>query len=164
MTADRYQVDAGTRQLLGEAYRALVKAGNHSVVQAWRFGQTIDSFSDTWTMRQLADAIGIAESTVRRYWRLYGAYQRPELALAASQQVESYNIDVLVQLVNGLEPMERIKPLIGRRYASRCTRCHSSEHVRRVEIDPETGEPLEPDEPPAEVPGVLRPRFRGVAG
>jgi hypothetical protein len=140
--ATRATVDAGTRQLLTRAYRSLVKAGNDSVRMAWRFGQTIDSFTDAYTMAQLADAMELSVGTLNRYARLYRAYQRVELALEASAQLETFNIDLIFQLQNQLKPVEHGRPMAGRRYVYTCRSCHSHD-VGRQEIDPETGLVLE---------------------
>jgi hypothetical protein len=128
-------VDAGTASLLAQAYKSLVKAGNDSVRSAWRFGQTIDSFTDDYTMAQLADAMDLSTGTLHRYARLYRAYQRPELALRASEQLETFNIDIIWQLQNQLSPVEHGRPMAGRRYRYTCNHCHSTD-VGRIEIDP----------------------------
>lgn len=161
-TTDRYAVDSGARQVLALSYAQLVKAGNDSVRAAWRFGQTIDSLSDTYTRQQLADAIGLSAQTIYRYHRFYGAYQRPELALAAADQLETYNIDTLWRLANDLDPLvEHGRPLAGRRYRYRCARCASTE-VRREEIEPEPE-----DQDQADVAAHTRPvspvRFQAVS-
>lgn len=127
-------VDAATRQALSMAYRSLVKAGSDSVRAAWRFGQTIDSFSDAYERAELADALGLSVSTIYRYSRFYHAYQRPELALAASEQLETYNIDVLWDLQNQLHPIEHGRPLAGRHWRYVCRSCGSDE-VGRDELD-----------------------------
>jgi hypothetical protein len=137
-TTTRRAVDAGTVRALQMAYRGLVKAGNDSVRMAWRFGQTIDSFTDTYTMAQLGDAMELSVGTPNRYARLYRAYQRVELALEASAQLETFNIDLIFQLQNMLRPVEHGRPMAGRRYVYTCRACHSHD-VGRQEIDPETG-------------------------
>jgi hypothetical protein len=58
-------VDAGTLRVLRLSYAQLVKAGGDSVRSAWRFGQTLDSFSDAYNQRQLADAMGLQQLTSR---------------------------------------------------------------------------------------------------
>jgi hypothetical protein len=135
------EVDARTEHVLRLAYRGLVKAGKDSVRAAWRFGQAIDSCTDSYTLLQLAGALGVHPGTVSRYLRLYRAYQRPELALEASEQLETYNIDVITALQHMLHPVEHGRPLAGRHWTSVCRVCHSTD-VARVEVD-EEGNPVE---------------------
>lgn len=132
-------VDAGTVRTLKLAYKGLVKAGNDSVRAAWRFGQTLDSFSDSYTQIQLADAMDLSVSTIARYQRLYRAYQRVEEALEASAQLETYNIDVITELQNMLKPVEHGRPLAGRHWRSVCRTCHGTD-IARVEIDADGNE------------------------
>lgn len=127
-------VDAGTVKVLRLAYRGLVKAGNDSVRAAWRFGQALDSFTDSYTQLQLADAMGLSVSTLARYLRLYRAYQRVELALEASAQLETYNIDTITELQNQLHPVEHGRPLAGRHWRFTCRSCQGHD-VGREEID-----------------------------
>lgn len=138
-TAGRPVSDAEAR-VLQRAYRGLVKAGNNSVRAAWRFGQALDSFTDNHTQLQLADAMGLSVSTIARYLRLYRAYQRVEQALEASAQLETFNIDVIVELQNMLNPVEHGRPLAGRHWRSVCRHCHGVD-IARVEID-ENGQPV----------------------
>jgi hypothetical protein len=137
-------VDAGTLRALQLAYTSLVKAGKGSVRAAWRFGQTCDSFSDAYTRLEIADAMGISVGTVRRYLRLFQAYQRPELAVEASEQLETYNIDIITDLQNQLHPVEHGRPMAGRRYRYRCHHCQSTDIGREEVTDP--GELAELDE------------------
>jgi hypothetical protein len=127
------EVDAGTVQALRDSYNTLVRAGGDSVRAAWRFGQCIDSFTDHYTMRQLAEAMGRSTGTLNRYHRLFGAYQRPELAVQASEQLETYNIDLVWALGAQLKPVEHGRPLAGRRFRYRCQTCHGTD-VGREEI------------------------------
>jgi transposase-like protein len=113
-------VDAGAVKALRLSYDSLVRAGHDSVRSAWRFGQTIDSFSDAYTMKELAETVGLSAGTLYRYHRLFAAYQRPELAIAASEQLETYNI-------------EHARPRAGRRFRYRCHHCKSTD-VGREEI------------------------------
>jgi transcriptional regulator with XRE-family HTH domain len=126
-------VDEATARALRMSYQSLVKAGTDSVRAAWRFGQCIDSFSDAYTQRDLADAMGLSVSTLHRYRRFYAAYQRPELALAASEQLETFNIDIIWELQNQLRPVEHGRPMAGRRFRYRCQHCQATD-VRREEI------------------------------
>lgn len=134
-------VDAGAVRVLKRAYSLLVKAGNDSVRAAWRFGQALDSFTDSYTQHQIADAMDLSVSTVARYLRLYRAYQRVEQALEASAQLETYNIDTITELQNMLRPVEHGRPLAGRHWRSRCRNCHSVD-ITREEVD-EDGNPVE---------------------
>jgi transcriptional regulator with XRE-family HTH domain len=132
-------VDAGTLRALQLSYAQLVKAGGNSVRAAWRFGQTLDSFSDAYTQLQVADAMNLSVSTIARYLRLFHAYQRPELALEASAQLETFNIDILVALHDHLAPVGHGRPLAGRHWISTCRTCGSHD-VGRDEIPPEDDE------------------------
>lgn len=125
-------VDAGTVQALQLSYQQLVRAGNDSVRAAWRFGQTIDSFQDGYTMRELAEAMGRSAGTLNRYHRLFAAYQRPEQAVEASEALGTYNIDLVWGLQSQMMPVEH-KTLAGRRFRYRCQHCQSLE-VGREEI------------------------------
>jgi hypothetical protein len=128
-------VDAGTVQSLQLSYKQLVRAGNDSVRAAWRFGQTIDSHSDGYTMRDLADAMGRSVSTLNRYHRLFAAYQRPELAVHASEVLETYNIDLIWALQANMMPVEH-RSLAGRRFRYRCHHCQSVDVGREEITDP----------------------------
>jgi hypothetical protein len=136
-------VDADVQRALRMSYSEVGRANNNSVRAAWRFGQCIDSFLDAYTMGQLADALRLSKGTLGRYHRLYGAYQRPELAVEASEQLQTYNIDLIFQLQNMLTPVEHARPYAGRRYRYRCNHCYS-EDVAREEFDPATGATLDP--------------------
>jgi hypothetical protein len=129
-------VDAAAVRALQASYRSLVKAGGDSVRSAWRFGQCIDSFTDAYTKAQLADAMGLSVGTLNRYHRLFAAYQRPELAVAASEQLETFNIDIIWQLHDDLHPVAHARPLAGRRFRYRCHSCQSTD-VHREEMTPE---------------------------
>lgn len=128
-------VDGGTVQTLTESYGQLVKAGDGSVRAAWRFGQCLDSFSDAYTQLDLADAMGLSTGTLRRYRRLYHAYQRPELAEAASHALETFNVDLLVELQDQLNPV-RHQTNRGKRFRYRCDHCHGTEVTREQITDP----------------------------
>jgi hypothetical protein len=132
-TAPGRAVDAGTLKALRLSYAQLVKAGGNSVRAAWRFGQTLDSFSDAYTQLQVADAMELSVSTIARYLKLHRAYQRPELALEASAQLETYNIDTIVALQDQLMPVGHGRPLAGRHWISTCRNCGSHD-VGRDEI------------------------------
>jgi len=108
------RVDAGTLNTLELSYAGLVKAGQDSVRAAWRFGQCVDSFTDAYTLIQLADAMDLSIGTLYRYRRLYAAYQRPELALEAAEQLETFNIDTIWRLQNDLHPVTHGRALRGR--------------------------------------------------
>lgn len=138
------RVDAGTVSALEMSYHGLVKAGQESVRAAWRFGQCIDSFTDMYTQAQLADAMNLHVGTLYRYHRLFAAYQRPELALEASRQLETYNIDTIVQLQNDLHPVTHGRPLAGRHWRSTCRNCGGHD-VGREEVDKD-GHPIVTDE------------------
>lgn len=132
-------VDAGTVRSLQASYKSLVKAGNDSVRSAWRFGQCIDSFTDAYTKAQLADAMGLSVGTLHRYHRLFAAYQRPELAVQASEQLETFNIDIIWELHDQLHPVSHARPMAGRRYRYRCHSCQSTD-VGREELAPDEAE------------------------
>jgi hypothetical protein len=154
-------VDAGTVNTLNDSYHLLVKAGEDSVRAAWRFGQCIDSFSDDYYMYQLADAMNLSVGTLYRYTRLYHAYQRPELAVAAARELETYNIDTIFRLHNDLHPVPHGRSLRGRRWQGKCHNCGSSD-VGRIEVDKQ-GHPLVSDEELAELvngPAVPEAQFR----
>jgi hypothetical protein len=137
------EVDEGTAQMLATAYKALVKAGGDSVRAGWRFGQVLDGCSEAFTQRQLADALNLSTGTLGRYLRLYRAYQRPELAVEAAKQLQTFNIDYIVELQNQLKPVEH-RTLAGRHFQYHCTSCGSRE-VKRQEVD-EAGNPVAEDE------------------
>ena len=125
-------VDAKTARALSMAYKSLVKAGNDSVRAAWRFGQTIDSFSDSYKQYELADAMGLSVSTLHRYRRLYLAYQRPELALKASEELESFNIDVIYELQNQLNPVGTAVRWPGGASATAASTAAHRDHARGI--------------------------------
>ena len=129
-------VDAAAVKALQLSYQQLVRAGNDSVRAAWRFGQTNDSFSDGYTMRQLAEAMGKSVSTLGRYHRLFAAYQRPELAVQASEVLETCNIDLVWALQSQMMPVEH-RPTLGRRFRYRCQHCQSLEVGREEITDPD---------------------------
>jgi transcriptional regulator with XRE-family HTH domain len=142
-------VAADDAAFLKEHYTGLVKWGEGSVRAAWRFGQALDSRTDLYTRKQLAEAVGVTPGTVTRYLRLYYAYQRPELAEEAARALETYNIDTITALRDDLAPIEHGRPMAGRRFRYRCTHCGGHE-VRREEYDPDAA-----DQPS----DVLAPRF-----
>lgn len=121
-------------RLLRAAKQGLVKAGNNSVRAAWRFGQALDSFTDRYDQGQLARSVGLSVGTVYKYRKFYGLYQRPELAVRASEELETFDVGLLIRLAGESAPVEHGRPLAGRHWQYTCTRCHSTE-VRRVEVD-----------------------------
>jgi len=129
-------VDAGTLRAMRDSYGQLVKAGNDSVRASWRFGQCLDSFTDAYTVLDIANAMELSVSTIGRYLRFYRAYQRPELAEKAADQLETYNVDLLIELQNMLSPVQHARPLAGRRFRYRCQHCQSLD-VNREEYEPE---------------------------
>ena len=145
-------VDVADLAFLTEHYGNLVKAGNNSVRQAWRFGQALDSRLDSYTRKAIAEAMNLSVATIGRYLKFYYAYQRPELAEQAAELLETFNIDIITELRDDLAPIGHGRPMAGRHYRYRCTNCGGHE-VRREEIDPDAA-----DEPGA-IPEV---RFEGV--
>ena len=129
-------VDAAAVSALRLAYEEVKRYGQDSVRAAWRFGQTIDSLTDSYTMAQLAGALGRSTGTLNRYHRLFGAYQRPELAVQASEVLETANIDLIYHLQAQMMPVEH-KTLAGRRFRYRCNHCHSQDVGREEITDPE---------------------------
>jgi hypothetical protein len=129
-------VDGETARELSGSYATVVSSNRDSVRASWRFGQLLDSKSDQYTRAQLADSVGLHKGTIARYLRLYHAYQRPELAQQAAQQLETFNIDILAELRNQLAPVEHGRPMGGRRFRYRCTSCHSVEIAREEITDP----------------------------
>lgn len=141
---------------LKRSYANLVKAGHNSVRAAWRFGQTLDSFSDRhtgYTQAQLADAMGLSIGTIYKYRKFYGSYQTPELAVAASEQLETYDVGVLIALRDASAPVEHSRPLAGRHWKYVCRHCRSTD-VGRFELD-EDGNPLADEEDADEPAGDL---------
>jgi transcriptional regulator with XRE-family HTH domain len=137
-------IDAGTARLLRRSYANLVKAGHNSVRAAWRFGQTLDSLSDKhtgYTQAQLAEATGISTGTIYKYRKFYGLYQTPELAVQASEELETYDVGILIALFGQTAPPEPGRPLAGRHWRYFCRACRSHD-VGRVEVD-EEGNPVE---------------------
>ena len=123
------EVDAGTARLLRKSYANLVKAGHNSVRAAWRFGQTLDSLSDRhtgYTQEQLATATGLSTGTLYKYRRFHGLYRTPELAVQASEELETYDIGVLIALHGHASPVDHGRPLAGRHWRSVCRTCHGS--------------------------------------
>ena len=143
-TAGR-EVDAFAVTTLKQSYGELARFGADSVRAAWRFGQCLDSHMDRYTQRQLADALNLSVGTIKRYMKLYGAYQRPELAVEASEALQTFNIDLIVELQGQLMPVEHARPYAGRKFRYRCTSCHQLT-VEREEYDPDSGDTINRDE------------------
>lgn len=164
-TRSRYGLAAADRQLLAMSYGQLVKAGNDSVRAAWRFGQTVDSLTDAYTLLMLAESLGVSYGTVHRYRRFFLVYQTPELALSAAEELETFNIDALWRFAVSGQPEAPHRPLAGRKFRYRCSRCHTTE-VAREEYDPDTGATIDPDTgmpvPEPEPAAVTPVRFRAV--
>jgi hypothetical protein len=129
-------VDAEALRELRGSYATVVSSNRDSVRASWRFGQRLDSYSDQYSRAQLADAVQLSVSTIQRYLRLYRAYQRPELAEQAAQQLETFNIDLITELQNQLGPIGHARPAGGRRYRYRCHHCQSTEVGREEITDP----------------------------
>jgi hypothetical protein len=136
------RVDVYTLRSLRTSYKSLIKAGEESVRAAWRFGQNIDSHTDNYRLYELAEGMGLSYSTLHRYRRFYFAYQQIDLAIEACRQLETFNIDILYGLRDNRQPVDHGRPVAGRKFRYECRSCHSTA-VTRVEIDPETGEPIE---------------------
>ena len=145
------QMDAASVELLRKSYRSLVRYGQGSVRSSWRFGQTIDSLSDAYTRPQIAEAVGVSTSTIYRYTRLFFAYQRPELAVEASERLETFNIDIISEMAGQLGPVEHGRPMAGRRFRYRCTGCGGHD-IKREEITDDDEPPAEPEQLAGTVP------------
>lgn len=151
---NRRSTGTGAIPELGLSYAQLVKWGEGSVEASWRFGMTIESLIRAYTKKEMADSLGVTVATITRYHRFYGAFQRPELAVEASELLETYNIDLLWKFaMEGMLP-ERGRALAGRHFRYRC-KCGSLE-VTREEYDPDA------DDEPAPEPPVVPVRFRAV--
>lgn len=141
------RVDAGTLNALELSYAGLVKAGEDSVRAAWRFGQVVDGLTDPkigYYLKELAAAMSLHPGTLSRYRRLYSTYQRPELAIEAAHQLQSYNIGLLNVSADDLQPVAHGRPLRGRHWKGKCHDCGSN-HVGRIEVDAD-GNPVVTDE------------------
>jgi len=118
---------------LREVYNSRVRAGDDSVRAAWRFGQCIDSMSDKYYFKDIAEAMGLHSSTITRYHNLFATYQRPELAVQASHRLETADIGLVVQLQRDMLPVDHGRPLTGRRFRYTCRHCQSHD-IAREEI------------------------------
>lgn len=132
-------VAADVADILKRSYTELRRYGTDSVRAAWRFGQCLDSFTDTYTNGMLAEAVGVSAATVAKYLKLHAAYQRPELAVDASRALQTYDIGIIIALRDDLSPVEHARPYAGRKYRYRCTHCNVVGEVKREEYDPDTG-------------------------
>src|SRR5215831_5706232 len=137
--APGHLVDGATAADLRLSYSQVKGIGIDSVRMSWRFGQNIDSHRDTYTMKQLAECMDLSVGTLHRYLALYQAYQRPELAVEASQQLQTYDIGIISGLKDQRPPGQG---LAGRRFRYQCRHCHSTD-ITRLELN-EDGQPLEP--------------------
>jgi transcriptional regulator with XRE-family HTH domain len=144
-TTDLGAATAGMVADLTDFYRQLVKYSLPGVRAAWRFGQRIDSYTDDWTVKEIAELMGLSSGTISRYLRFYGAFQRPELATDAAVALGTFNIYLLWRwAVYGVEPEQGRAPS-GRHYRYTCRHCGGHE-VGREEIDEEgelVGDPVE---------------------
>jgi hypothetical protein len=129
------EVDQEAGRELRELYGVVVSSNRDSVRASWRFGQRLDSYSDDYTRAELAIAVGLSVSTVQKYLRLYRAYQRPELAQQAAEQLETFNIQLIIDLQDR-RPVAHGRPLGGRRYRYRCAHCSGVEIHREEITDP----------------------------
>ena len=125
-------VDGEATRELRESYATVTASNRDSVRASWRFGQRLDSYSDQYTRAQLADAVNLSTGTVQRYLRLYRTYQRPELAEDAARQLETFNIDLIVEMSRPVHGRQ----MGGRRFRYRCTSCHGVEITREEITDP----------------------------
>lgn len=126
-------VDVG---LLKDAYQQVNRQAGNSVRSAWRFGQAIDSQTDYSTIRDISYVMGLSYATIHKYHKFYGCFQRPELAMELAEQIDSWDVQLLILTVEGGEAPER-RPLAGRRFRYRCNHCHSDD-IMREEFDPAT--------------------------
>lgn len=137
-------IDQAAFEALSASYQELRRYGTDSVRAAWNFGQLLDHFLAPitgYTQGMLAQALGISVGTVKRYLKLYEAYQRADLAVDASKALQTYDVGIITALRDDLRPVEHARPYAGRRYQYRCNSCHGTD-VAREELDPETLQPL----------------------
>lgn len=132
MTYASSGVDVG---LLRDAYQQVNRQAGNSVRSAWRFGQAIDSQTDHSTIRDIAYAMGLSYATIHKYHKLYGLFQRPELAMELAEKIESWDVGLLITTAEGGDAPER-RPLAGRHFRYRCNHCHSDD-IMREEYDPQ---------------------------
>lgn len=159
-TTTRRPNGTGAIPELGLSYAQLVKWGEGSVEASWRFGMTIESLIRAYTKREMAESLGVTVGTINRYHRFFGAFQRPELAVEASELLETFNIDLLWKFAMDGNMPERGRAMAGRHFRYRCSACHRTDTVQREEYDPETGKTVTDDQ---SEPAVTRVRFQAVS-
>jgi hypothetical protein len=99
------------------SYNDLVKSGVGSLQAALTFGGVVDALSISYTLKSMAESLGVSQATVARYRKLYGKYQGDLTALLAkAAEIESYDIGKL--------SADEVTP--GPQYTAHCTNCGAS--------------------------------------
>lgn len=113
MAANQHDPFAGLKL----AYNDLVKSGVGSLQFALTFGGVVDALCISYTLKSMAEALGVSTGTVSRYRRLYGRWNGDLSALLAkASEIESYDVGKLAA--------DEVIP--GPQYVNHCTNCGAS--------------------------------------
>jgi hypothetical protein len=115
-----------TLDLLRTAYDALTKAGRHSLEKAYAFGNVVNALHGIFTYRQLGEELGVTQTTVSKYDKLYQRYSTLQLLLSTATEIGCYDVSVLAGGPSSAQY----------RYLYQCTHCGSFE-VQRERETPE---------------------------
>lgn len=105
-------------------YAGLTKAGEASLHAAWHFGNTVSDLHRYYSYTDLAEAIGVSNSTVSKYAKLYKRYGHPDILVAVAKELETFDVSKLIAEEN----TQAATKLLGQ-----CQTCHSW-NVKRVSV------------------------------
>jgi hypothetical protein len=115
---------------LKSSYNDLVKSGVGSLQNALTFGGVADALCISYTLKSMAESLGVSTSTITRYRKLYGRWQgNLNALLAKAAEIESYDV--------GRLSSDDVVP--GPQYINCCTNCGAKgkQIVRRKVRDAE---------------------------
>lgn len=77
-------------------YLGLTKAGESSLRAAWEFGNTVSDLHRYYSYTDLAEAIGVSQSTVSKYAKLYNKYGHPDILVYVAKELETFDVAKLI--------------------------------------------------------------------
>jgi hypothetical protein len=102
---------------LKSSYNDLVKSGVGSLQSALTFGGVADALTISYTIRSMAESLGVSTQTVSRYRKLYARWQGDLAALLAkAAETECYDVGKLAA--------DEVVP--GPQYTNHCMNCGAS--------------------------------------
>ncbi len=130
MARSSHQTDENLMMLVS-AFDKLVRAGEDSIIYAYRFGSVVHALHQFYSYAEMGRQVDRSGSTVHTYRKLFLRYGSENLLLQASARLGSYDVKRLSQ--DG-------DPGGGYHYGVQCLNCGAIDNVKKIRESNETGE------------------------